>query len=68
MFKTEGTYVYLLLIHDVVWQKPTQYYQAIIFQIKIKVRTVKKKKISNDISLMKYCFPVARRGLLGCVG
>ena len=31
----EGTYVYLWLIHVDVWQKPTQYCKAIIFQLKI---------------------------------
>ena len=30
----EGTYVYLWLIHADAWQKPTQYYKAIILQLK----------------------------------
>ena len=34
-FKREGTYVYLWLIHIDVWQKPTQYCKAIIFQLGI---------------------------------
>ena len=38
----QGTFVYLWLIHVDVWQKPTQYCKAIIFQLKI---TKKKKKI-----------------------
>ena len=29
------TYVYLWLIHVDIWQKPTQYCKAIIFQLKI---------------------------------
>ena len=33
--KKEGTYVYLWLIHADVWQRPTQYYKAIILQLKI---------------------------------
>ena len=33
-FRREGTYVYLWLIHVVVWQKPTQYCKAIILQLK----------------------------------
>ena len=33
-FKREGTCVYLLLIHAVVWQRPTQHCKAIIFQLK----------------------------------
>ena len=33
-FKREGTYVYLWLIHIVVWQKPIQYCKAIILQLK----------------------------------
>ena len=32
-FKTEGTYVYLWLIHVDIWQKPTQYCKAIILQL-----------------------------------
>ena len=35
-FKREGTYVYLWLLHIVVWQKPTQYCKAIILQLKKK--------------------------------
>ena len=34
-FRRKGTYVYLWLIHVDVWQKPTQYYEAIILQLKI---------------------------------
>ena len=33
-FKREGTYVYLWLIHVDVWQKPTLFCKAIIFQLK----------------------------------
>ena len=33
--KREGTYVSLWLIHVDVWQKPAQYYKAIILQLKI---------------------------------
>ena len=33
-FKTEGTYVYLWLVHVNVWQKPTQFFKAIILQFK----------------------------------
>ena len=33
--KGEGTRVYLWLIHVVVWQKPTQYFKAIILQLNI---------------------------------
>ena len=33
-FKREGVYVYLWLIHVDIWQKPRQYYKAIIFQLK----------------------------------
>ena len=33
-FKREGIYVYLWLIHVDIWQKPRQYYKAIIFQLK----------------------------------
>ena len=34
-FKREGTYVYLWLIHVEVQQKPTQYWKAVILQLKI---------------------------------
>ena len=34
-FKKEGIYIYLWLIHVDVWQKPTQYCEAIILQLKI---------------------------------
>jgi len=34
-FRREGTYVYLQLLHTVVWQKPTQYCETFIFQLKI---------------------------------
>ena len=33
--KREGTYIYLWLIHVDIWQKPTQYYKAVILQLKI---------------------------------
>ena len=32
----EGTYLYQWWIHVDVWQKPTQYYKAIILQLKTK--------------------------------
>ena len=34
-FKREVTYIYLWLIHIVSCEKPTQYYKAIILQLKI---------------------------------
>ena len=40
-FKREGTYVYLWLVHVNVWQKPTQFFKAIILQLK-KILTMKK--------------------------
>ena len=36
--KREGIYVYLWLIHVVVWQKPTQHRKATILQLKINVK------------------------------
>ena len=35
-FRREGTYVYVWLIHIVVWQKPTQYCKTLILQLKKK--------------------------------
>ena len=37
-FKSEGTYVYLWLIHVDIWQKPTQYHKVIILQLKINLK------------------------------
>ena len=34
--KRKGTYIYLWLIRIDAWKKPTQYYKAIILQLKIK--------------------------------
>ena len=34
-FKREGTYVYLWLIHTVVWQKATQHCETVILQLKM---------------------------------
>ena len=34
-FRREGIYVYLWLIHIVVWQKPKQHCKTIILQLKI---------------------------------
>ena len=42
-FKKEGTHLYLRLIHVAVWQKPTQHYKAVIFQLKIS--KLKKKRL-----------------------
>ena len=39
-FKREGTYVYLRLIHVDVLQKSTQYYKAIILQLKINFKSI----------------------------
>ena len=42
-FKKERTYVYIWLIHVVVWQKPTQHCKAIILQLKLnKLLKIKK--------------------------
>ena len=46
-FKREGTYVYLWLILVDVWQKPTQYCKAIIFQLKIKIEFKKRNQFSG---------------------
>ena len=44
MFRREGTYAHLWLIHIVVRQKPTQHRKAIILQLKVK----KKKKTKES--------------------
>jgi len=40
--KREGTYIYLWPIHVNIWQKPTQYYKAIILQLKINLKIIMK--------------------------
>ena len=46
-FKSEGTYVYLWLIHADVWQKPTQHCKILIFHLKI--NTLKKLKKDGNL-------------------
>ena len=41
----EGTYVYLWLIHADVWQKPTQYFKAIILQWEKKKKKCKTRSL-----------------------
>ena len=48
-FRSEGTCVYLWLIHVDVWRKPTQYCKAIILQFKI--NKWKYIQISNNSAL-----------------
>jgi hypothetical protein len=54
-FKKKGTYVYLLLIHVAVWQKPTQHCKAIIFQLKTdKFKRQFKKSLFTLAQKIKY--------------
>ena len=46
-FKREEIYVCLWLVHGDVWQKPTEYYKAIILQLKKKLK-VEKKNILRE--------------------
>ena len=46
-FRREGTYVYLWLIHIAIGQKPTQYCEAIILQLKINLKKEIRKTTSN---------------------
>ena len=59
MFKREGTYVYLWLIHVDVWQKPTQYCKAIIFQLKMNFKKGRLWIIIgiNIVMVIKYKLP-----------
>ena len=54
-FKREGTYVYLWLIHIVVWQKPTH---CIAFILQLKKKK-KKKKLDEHCEEHRKgsCFP-----------
>lgn len=45
-FKRKWTYLYLWLLHTVIWQKPTHYCRAIILQLK--VDKLKKKSVSGQ--------------------
>ena len=45
-FQRERIYVYLLLIHVDVWQKPAQYYKAIILRLKIHWKKGKNRKLN----------------------
>ena len=47
-FRREGTYVYLWLVHVDVWQKPTQYFKAIILQLKINKYIIKIDKGAGE--------------------
>ena len=55
-FWREGTYVYLWLIQVGVWQKPTQYYKAIILQIKINLKETWKRKYSPSLNVRLHRF------------
>ena len=52
----ERTYVYLWLIHVYVWQQPTQYCNAIILQLKIKLKRINilKEKTNNKKYIKMY--------------
>ena len=51
-FKKEGTHVYLWLTHVDVWQKPSQYCEVIILQLKIKL---KKKSLGLQQDSVQKC-------------
>ena len=56
MFQWEGTWVNLWLIQVDVWQKPMQYYKAIILQLKISkiLKTIILQKLKKQISVENY--------------
>ena len=43
-FKREGIYVYLGLIHIIVWQKPRKHCKAIILQLKTDFKKFEKRQ------------------------
>ena len=47
--KRQGIYVYLWLIHIVLWQKPTQHCRAIIFQLKVNFFFLISEEESKDM-------------------
>ena len=56
-FRREGTYVYLWLLHIVIWQKPT-HYKAIILQLNYFLKNGNLRKQYNYRYLMD--FPIAQ--------
>ena len=56
-FKREGMYVTLWLIHSIVWQKPTQYWKAIILQLTINFKKeiqMKSKHSGADMCILTW--------------
>ena len=56
-----GTYVYLWLIHVDVWQKPTKFCKANIFQLKIN-KFKRKKSITGHAYLIQLLLLLATSG------
>ena len=68
-FKREETYVYLWLIHVDVWQKPTQYYKAIILQLKInKLEKKEEEKILLQGREIEFNSPEMKMEEFLCIG
>ena len=55
MFKWEGTWVNLWLIHVDAWQKPTQYCKTVI--LKLKINTFLKRKKNANLKDIMTPFP-----------
>ena len=56
-FRREGTYVYLWLIHADLWQKPAQYFKAIMLQLnmnKFKLKIKINSKWIKDLNVRLY--------------
>ena len=53
-FRREEPYVYLWLIYVDVWQKPTQFCKAVIFQLKNKFK-IKKITCGFELSCLILC-------------
>ena len=76
-FKTEGTCVYLWLIHVFVWQKPTQYYKANILQLKMFLKyhreikpfrlSVRSRRITISMTTQRYPSPRSHFIFLSCL-
>ena len=60
-FKREETYVYLWLIHIVVWQKPIQYCKAIILCLKKKFLMTRKTVEGTNRKWTKAVFNFCRK-------
>ena len=54
--KKKGTYIHLWPIHVDIWQKPTQYYKAIILQLKINFKKDNCLRAYGEKGTLPHCW------------